>query len=293
MPSSYAVVSPLARRIRLGAEIRALRGETTATEIARKARLDRTVISKVESGERRASLDTILRILDALPIERGGREYQELLAVARDGLERGWWQDAEYEHMGDRQARTADLECGATIREYQTSMLPGLLQTEAYTRHRGLVVLAKGADFDLEATTRGRMRRQEQVLGPTATNYEVVLEPQAIWRRPVPPGVMHEQLHHLHKLATEAANITVRILPVDAQLGDGWVPRNPFAVYDYADSDLTLVAVDTVSTDLVLTSLDDTAGYAQMYCELRNAALSPEESVELIQQAVNKLAADV
>jgi len=263
----------------------------TAAELARRGGLDRTVVSKVEAGERRAGLDTILKIMDELPIEDGGSEYRELQRLARDGLAKGWWEQAEYAGMGERQARTADLECGATIREYQSSMLPGLLQTEAYARHRGQVTLGKGARFDVEATVRGRLRRQQQITGPDGSAYDVVLEPQAIWRLAVPRDVMREQLLHVLSLTT-AANVTVRVLPVDARLGDGWVPRNPFAVYDYAEGDLTLVAVDTVSTDLVITVPQQSADYAQMFEVLRNAALSLKASAELIQKAADALAAD-
>ncbi|MEV6370162.1 Scr1 family TA system antitoxin-like transcriptional regulator [Micromonospora musae] len=292
MARSLAAVSPLARRMRLGAAVRRLRGDTSASELARRAGLDRTVVSKVEAGERRTSLDTVLRLLDVLSIEQD--EYQQLLNVARSGTETGWWNGSRYASMGERQAKTADLECGATVREYQTSMLPGLLQTEAYARHRAQVAIDKGAELDLEATVRGRLRRQEEMFSEGgAGTYEVFLEPQAIWRRPVPPDVMREQLLHLHRLATESAKVRVRILPVDARLADGWVPRNPFAVYQYADpGDLTLVAVDTVNADLVYTAPKDTADYAQMYEELRAGALSVEDSAALIQKAAGELAAD-
>lgn len=287
-----ATVSPLARRIRLGATIRELRGEMTAADVARRAGLDRTVVSKVEAGERRAGLDTILKILDALPIGEGSTEYRALQRVARDGLERGWWQDPDFERMGDRQAKTADLECGATIREYQTSMLPGLLQTEAYARERGQVALSRGDRFDLDADVAGRLRRQQQFMRPDGRPYTVVLEPQAIWRVPVPPSVMRAQLLHLLDIPKHAANVTVRLLPVDARIGAGWIPRSPFAVYDYAAGDLTLVAVDTVGADLVVTAPKEAAEYVQLFDELHGAALSVEDSADLIQKAADKLTAE-
>jgi hypothetical protein len=293
VPRPHATVSPLARRIRLGAAIRDLRGATTAAAVARQAGLDRTVVSKIEAGVYRAGLDTVLKVLDALPIGDDSKEYRTLQRIARDGLARGWWAEPEYADMGERQARTADLECGATIREYQSSMLPGLLQTEAYARHRGEVALAKGVRIDLDAAARGRLRRQQQVFESPESTYDVVLEPQAIWRRPVPPAVMREQLRHLHALVTTAAGVSVRVLPVDARLGTGWVPRNPYALYTYADSgDLTLVAVDTVGSDLVLTEPSETADYEEMYANLRDGALSPEESADLIQKAADQVAAD-
>jgi transcriptional regulator with XRE-family HTH domain len=290
---TFAAVSPYARRIQIGAAIRELRGKTTTAEVARLAGLERSVVTKVETGERRAGLDTILKILDVLPIRQHGRDYQALQRIAREGLEHGWWQEPEFREMGARQARTADLECGAKICEYQTGMIPGLLQTEAYARHRGMVALAKGAAFDLDATVAGRMRRQQQILGPDGSEYDVVLEPQAIWRLPVPPKVMREQLLHLHTLATTAENVRIYVLPVDDRLPDGWVPRETFARYTYAGfGDFSLVAIDGATADRVVTETAEVSEYAQMLKELRGAALPVKESAAFIQQAAEALAAD-
>lgn len=288
------MISPLARRLRLGQAIRELReaGGMTSAQLARDAGLDRTAVSKVENGERRP-LDTVLRLLDVLLAE-GDPRYRSLQRVARDGLAKGWWTGQEYAAMGARQARTAEIECGArTIREYQNSLLPGLLQTEAYARHRGQVALDDGADFDLGGTVAGRLRRQQQISGPDGSEYDVVLEPQAIERLPVPPAVMREQLHHLLALATTRDNVRVRVLPVDARLGRGYVPRSPFSLYAYPDpEDLTLVAVDTVTADLLVTEAQEAQRYARLFDQLRDAALSPEDSADLIQKAADALAAE-
>ncbi|MFI7283086.1 helix-turn-helix domain-containing protein [Micromonospora chersina] len=287
------MISPLARRLRLGSALRELRDSAgmTGAELGRAAGLDRTVVSKVENGERRP-LDTILRLLDVL-LPEGDERYRALQRVARDGLARGWWTTPEFAGMGARQARTAEIESGArAIREYQNSLLPGLLQTEAYARHRGQVALDDGADFDLGGTVAGRLRRQQQISGPDGSEYDVVLEPQAIERLPVPPAVMREQLHHLLTLATTRENISVRVLPVDARLGRGYVPRSPFSLYAYPDpEDLTLVAVDTVTADLLVTEAGEAQRYARLFDQLRDAALSQQESADLIQKAAEGLAA--
>ncbi len=288
------MISPLARRLRLGRAIRELRedrGMTGAT-LARHAGLDRTAVSKLENGERRP-LDTILRVLDVL-LPDGNEQYRALQRVARDGLTKGWWAEAKYDGMGARQQRTAEIECGTrTILEYQNSLLPGLLQTEAYARHRGQVALDDGADFDLSGTVAGRLRRQHQISGPDGSEYDVVLEPQAIERLPVPPAVMREQLHHLLTLATTRKNVRVRVLPVDARLGRGLVPRSPFSLYAYPDAeDLTLVAVDTVTTDLLVTDTREAQRYAQLFDQLRDAALPESASADLIQKAADALVAD-
>lgn len=283
------MISPLERRLRFGATVRSLREQAglTGTELASKAGVERTAASRVENGERKP-LDTLLQLLDALLDETDDR-YRMLVRVARDGVVRGWWERPDYAGMGERQARTADLECGAySIRTYQNSMLPGLLQTEAYARYRAEVALANGAQLDIEGSTAGRIRRQELIA--ESVIYDVVLEPQAIRRAPVPADVMREQLRYLLDL-TARENVRVRVLPVDARPGPGYVPRSPFSIYTYPDpEDLVLVAVDTVSADLLVTAPAESDRYARLFDQLRDAALSPEDSAALIQEAADQVA---
>lgn len=280
------MISPLARRLRFGATIRSLREQAgiTGTELASKAGVERTAVSRVENGERKP-LDSLLQLLDALLPETDER-YRVLMRVARDGVVRGWWERPDYAGMGERQARTADLESGVySIRTYQNSMLPGLLQTEAYARHRAEVAIADGAQLDLAGATAGRLRRQELITNSTVV-YDVVVEPQAIRRAPVPADVMREQLRYLLDLTTARSNVRVRVLPVDARVGSGYVPRSPFDLYTYPDpDDLTLVAVDTVSADLLVTTPAESDRYARLFDQLRDAALSPEDSAAFIQEA--------
>lgn len=289
------MISPLARRLRLGAEIRAIREAAgmTGTELARKAGVDRTVASKIEAGAERRSLDVVLRLLDALMPQTDDR-YMTLMRVARDGLARGWWEkDPAYAGMGDRQARTADLEAGVySIRAYQSSMLPGLLQTEAYARYRAEVGVADGAELDIDGTVAGRLRRQELIASDAEVVVDVVLEPQAVLRPPVPPGVMRGQLLHVLDLMATRSTLRVRVLPVDAPVGPGFVPRSPFSIYTYPDpGDLTLVAVDTVDADRLVTAPADAGRYARLFDQVRDAALAEDASADLIQKAADAIVA--
>jgi hypothetical protein len=50
-----------------------------------------------------------------------------------------------------------------------------------------------------------------------------------------------------------------------------------------------VVAVDTVTSDLILTDSADVHSYQQLYQRLRDAALSPDDSLDLL----TKVAADL
>ncbi|GGN93652.1 hypothetical protein GCM10010112_82120 [Actinoplanes lobatus] len=122
------VVSPYVRRRRLAAELLRLREEHgySTQQLATATGLPRQRISQLQNGHVRPSDDEMIRILDALNV--GQRRWEQIMAIARDARERGWWEKFRDE-MGPRQALYADLEAGArSITEYQLTLLPGLLQ---------------------------------------------------------------------------------------------------------------------------------------------------------------------
>ncbi|GIF08384.1 helix-turn-helix domain-containing protein [Actinoplanes siamensis] len=289
--------SPLVRRLRLAASLRQIRatagadgGPLKAEELARRSGQNRVVISRLETGDRRPDVGRVMNVLEGLGLEEGSEPYRSLLRIARDAAATGWWDARMFVNMGRRMAQTANLESGAAkIREYHNSLLPGLVQTSAFARHLAEGALRDGAELDVEANLAGRARRQE-ILDPGGAEYEMILEVQAIQRITAPEPVLVEQLRHLLSLA-QKPNIKMRVLPVDARLPKGLLPRAPFSMYDYTDpGDPTVVAVDTVTTDILLTEPADVVSYALMWARLDAAALSQEASVELVKRAADALA---
>ena len=126
------MISPYVRRLRLGAEIRALRAEAglTADQLGRRIGRSRADISRLENGHVVDQAD-VISILDVLGVD--GDRWTQVVTIAREAGEKGWWES--YKTMGDRQALYANLEAGAAaIREYQQTFLPGLLQIPEFVR---------------------------------------------------------------------------------------------------------------------------------------------------------------
>jgi hypothetical protein len=123
--------------------------------------------------------------------------------------------------------------------------------------------------------------------GPT---YEVIIDEVAISRLAAPPEVVKKQLYYLATTVNGEPKVTVRVLPVHARIADYAVPRCTFSTYTYPDpGDPAVVAVDTVTSDLILTEAADVQSYQQLYQRLRDAALPPDESLDLL----TKVAADL
>ena len=284
--------SPLIRRRRLAGELRRLREQAklSSEQLARQAGLARTQLSRFETSARVPTVADVTAILRALGLDDED-QWHALVQMAEDAAERGWW-SAYVPTMGARQAVYADLEYGATlVREYMSFVVPGLLQTPDYTRSRAELARKQArlpadpgaVDRAVEAkVTRSRMLRRAD--GP---RYEAVIEEAAIRRPAATPAVMVEQLRHLVELSQRGERMTILVLPTRASLADYWLPRSPFSVYDYADGDPGAVAVDTETQDLIYTDQEDVTPYVDLQGRIRAAALSPRESVALLQDAAD------
>jgi transcriptional regulator with XRE-family HTH domain len=281
------VISPYVRRLRLGWEVETRRkaAKLTTDKLARMVSADRSKLSRLEGGKIRPDLDFVYKLLEALGVD--GKEWAHLATIAREATEKGWWESQPMDH---RQALFADLEAGATtIREYQQTVVPGLLQTEAYTRalneHDDLT-LAAPAPSPQEMTIRARAGRQRMLRRPGGPSYEVVLDEMIVRRETAPRRVLAEQLR---ALATTTV-ATVRVLPVSARIEAYSVPKSAFSLYTYADpGDPTVAAVEMVAADLALTDVGEVKSYEQLFDRLRKATLSEKDSARLLAEAADEM----
>src|SRR4029453_7399658 len=154
------MISPYVRRLRLAAELRSLRAEggMTHEQLARKIGQSRAQISRLENGHV-VDQDDVMKILDALAVD--DTRWTRIMTIAREAGERGWWESNRA--MGERQALYANLEAGAqTIREFQMTFIPGLLQTPELTRARSEADsrAVGGVTFSADKAADGRLGRQ-------------------------------------------------------------------------------------------------------------------------------------
>ncbi|MDF5758387.1 helix-turn-helix transcriptional regulator [Spongiactinospora sp. TRM90649] len=290
------MISPYVRRLRLAAELRALRTRAGLTheQLAKKIGASRAQISRLENSHVPPDQDDIITILDALGVE--GEQWTQLLTIAREAAERGWWESNKA--MGARQPLFANLEAGATsICEYQQTFFPGLMQTAEFTRvrvaadwfHRPVGVGGEAA-MNADGIVKGRAGRQRMLARPGGPMYEVIVDEVVLLRRLAPPAVLRAQLLHMvDKARTE--KITVRVLPVEADIEGYAFAPSTFSIYRYADpGDPVVVGVEAVTSDVVLTGDEQVMPYLQMYDRIRAAALPEPDSLHMIAQAADRLA---
>jgi transcriptional regulator with XRE-family HTH domain len=275
------MTSPFVRRRRLAVELRTLREEAgmTTDRLSKLIHQSRMKISRLENAHIRPDLAEVMKILDILGVK--GDKWHEVVRIARDAAEKGWW-DAYGDTMGSRQRLYADLESGAkTIRTYNQTAIPGLLQTQEFIW--ALIELDKSegpVDYRPERMAEARLKRQRALLGPGGPTYEVILDEFVIRRLAVPASVMRAQLRHLIDTVSAEPRVTLVVLPYDAPIIGGLLPMSSFMLYTFADpTDPPMALAETVNTDLVHSEPAEVARYARHYGRLWDAALSPTKSI--------------
>lgn len=278
-----ATGSPMVRRRRLGAELRALRdraGLTGEQVIERVGWPSASKLSRIENGRTRPDLSDIFDLLDLYGVT--GADREKLIAIARDAANtRGWWRS--FADLGHRQRGYAELEAGVVVlRQYQQSMIPGLLQTPGYARTRVLSELPIHGRLDVEAEVTARQARQAVLTTEDPPHYHAVIDEAALRRRAAPAEVMAAQLARLVELSA-LPSVTLRVLPLTAQIAEFYVPHTSFSLYRFTDpEDPDIVVLETLTSDLHLGDDEDVSRYRLLFDWLVAAALPPEDSVTFL-----------
>jgi hypothetical protein len=167
------------------------------------------------------------------------------------------------------------------IRNFELSVIPGLLQTADYARYRALDAV-ENYGFDperVDETVAARMLRQ-QVLGDTTKTFEFIIT-EAPWRGVLacPPAVMLAQVDRLQGVLG-IPNITLAIIPADRQVP--YLPMHGFLLMD-DEVDIELhVSIDELPKH-------EAADWDAVADKLRAEAVTGDEARHLLIRASDHL----
>ncbi|MFF0060275.1 helix-turn-helix domain-containing protein [Streptomyces sp. NPDC005279] len=169
-----------------------------------------------------------------------------------------------------------------SIEEWCPTLIPGLLQTDAYARAVVRATHPLAPDDEVEEKVSARMARARLFEDDHRSPEYWAILPESLLRQPIlPPGAMAEQLEHITALA-RSHRILPQILPWNCgphplMLGTAMImtfPDAPPLVYTEAQ-----YSGDTIDDPALVKQ------YRKAYDRLRAAALPPEASLALIEQA--------
>jgi transcriptional regulator with XRE-family HTH domain len=279
--------SPSVRRRRLAAELREIREERGehGDTVAAALKWSHSKISRYELARTGLKPKDVERLLDYYKIT--GPRREQLLALAREAAQRGWWEDYSDAASPDL-LEIIGLEHEATsIAIWHIEVVPGLLQTDAYARH----IIGSYDRIEpvppgmIERRVRLRMLRQQVLTREPPLELNVVLDESVLRRRIGDHNIMHDQLQRL-ALDADRPNITLQILPLNAEHA---VFGESFVIYHFGSvSDAILH--DVVSTE---GQRDHIYVEEERYTYLRglgfqillDASLDPASSRDLILEA--------
>jgi transcriptional regulator with XRE-family HTH domain len=285
----------MARRSNPGSQNPTLRGRRLATELmrhreasglsreeaARQLEWSTSTIFRIETGRSRPQPGNVRVLLDLYGVT--GSERDGLIQLARDARQPGWWHSFR-DVLPNPYEVYIGLEAGASsIRNFEPVVVPGLIQTEDYARamfRNGPRELDRD---EVERRVEVRMARQ-QVLARTDRPRLWSVIDEAVIRRVVGgTEVMRGQLRHLADCA-EQGKTTIQVVPFSAGAHAG--TTGPFVILEFAEAtDPAVVYVETLAGDIYLEERADVNRYILAFDRLLAAALHPDDSVRLIEQA--------
>jgi transcriptional regulator with XRE-family HTH domain len=263
-------------RIDLGSQLRQLReaAHLSGKELAERLRWQPSKVSRLENARQTATEDDV--VVWAQAVNASPDTTDELIRQSIALLERhDDWKQRHRSGLAAIQEDVRDLEARTKVfRVFEPGIMVGLLQTSEYARHvfRKVKRLYSAAD-QIDAAVRVRMQRQEILYDRTRTFRFVVTE-AALRTMLAPPEVMRGQLDRLLAVST-LPNVEFGVIPFGTELPAN--PVNGFWIYNEA-----MVAVATMTKDLILRDPDDIAFYVRAFDDYAKAAEFEETGREVI-----------
>jgi transcriptional regulator with XRE-family HTH domain len=280
MPEAHSITgsSPTLRRRELGALLRALRNEQglTVEQAAAELLCSPSKVSRMETGQRGATPRDI-RDLCRLYGVTNVAEQERLMTLAKEGKQQGWWQSFAVPlpymtYVGLEQE-------AAVMSMFQSSVVPGLLQTADYTRAIHRNGIPRLEDSAIEERVEERLKRRQILTREAPPLVEVMLD-EAVLRRPLGgPAVMRDQLTQLIA-ETDRQNVTIRVLPYE--IGAHPALESNFTLLEFVGQAPTVVYVEGLVGQIYLERQQDVDRYMLALELLRGMALSPQDSTALV-----------
>ena len=278
---------PTVRRRQLMAELRRLREATRLTQEEVASQLDwhPTKVMRIETG-RTAPHPNDVRVMLGLYGVADSGVLAGLLKLAKDARQRGWWYSYK-DVLLSRFELFLGLESEAdSIRDFELSMIPGLLQTDDYAREliRGLMAFDAA---EIERRVELRMARQQILDREDAPHLWAIVDEAAVHRVVGGKAIMKAQLLHLANSA-EHGRTTIQVLPFSAGPHPG--QTGPFIILGFAEpTEPEVVYMETVGGNLYVDKSEEVRLFSTVFDQLRAVALSPSQSAAMLQALAGEL----
>ncbi|TQM31474.1 helix-turn-helix domain-containing protein [Nocardia bhagyanarayanae] len=254
-------------------------------EVSTRTGINVTTLYRIEQAQARPQRRTLNTLLDIYEVDPDRRRYAlELLSDAqKPGMSRPW-----EANLTEVYAAYINFESEAlSARHYQTSYIPGLLQTEQYAAAVIDTSMPKVETAIMESRVHARLNRAAVLDKDKPLELWVVLDEAAISREVGGPQTMRGQLEKL-LLESKRKNVILQILPFNAGAHPGMA--GSFTLLDFENpDDNELVYVEGIAGDTLVEGHNEVRRFGVIFDQLRAMALSPRDSVALIEEIAARM----
>jgi hypothetical protein len=175
-------------------------------------------------------------------------------------------------------------ETATRIRTYNSELMHGLVQTEAYAR---TVITASPLHrkADVPRLIQARLARQARLTGPNPPQLHIVLSEAAVRALTGGPVVMREQLEHLAELGT-LDHVTIQVIA--REHGMHPAASFPFTLFTPPDGGV-LAYTENLTDGLFVSEIGRIEAYEAVWEATVTSALSPKESRDLLDTVARQL----
>ncbi len=243
----------------------------------------RSKLSRVENREHHLKPREVEQLLDVYA-DADAETRDGLVALAAQSRERVWWEGFGKD-LPEKLQPLLSLEAGVVaLRDFQSQLVNGLLQTADYAR--ALVTSIHPGRFDaaeLERRVAARMARQQLLAKDDPPDLHFILDETILHRLIGDRIVMHDQLRKLAHVA-ERPNITIQVLPRDVGGSPGL--NGPFSIFTLPDPIPDVGYTEGSAGAFYIEERDHVRDWILQFGILTRMALPREESVDLITDAM-------
>jgi transcriptional regulator with XRE-family HTH domain len=292
--------SPTVRRRRLGQELRTLREEKNLTveHVGKELEWSPSKVSRIETATVKVSGTDLRALLDLYAVEPELRTG--LIELGKESRETSYWM----RFKDNTPIKTFKDYIGfeneaVSIKTYEPTIIPGLLQTEEYARAViGVMgdVVSSQEQGDLDERVGLRLARQQVLQRQVDRPQYTAVVDEAALRRPIGGRrlrnvVMRDQVQKLITMVT-AKQIRLLVLPFEAGAHPGL--NGAFTILELPHpADPNVVYVEAITNAFLLEDPDEVAFYDRVFDLVQGEALGTDASIEFLQEIQAEYAAKI
>ncbi|MEV0047452.1 helix-turn-helix transcriptional regulator [Nocardia rhamnosiphila] len=276
----------LPRRV-LGRRLRELREGVgmSRANAARRCEMGAQTLWRLETGRNSETKKIIVNALCDV-YEASTADRRELLWLVDESRKDGWWQSYADTMVPEVEMFIGLEQAASRSSTWQSTLIPGLLQTPGYRQAVWEIGKAQRQQIDLDRETALLGRRQERLNEPDRFTLRAIICESALRRRFCGSHVMAGQLDRLIELG-DLPNLSVRVVPLAAPSHSGLINKD-FVYLEFPEhpnpvlTETPVVYVEGFTGDLYLDKPIEISTYEAAWADIDRVALNERETRSLV-----------